>query len=597
MALATLTPTAASERNPKSGYVYGATATLPVRANVAGASVRVGMPSDLPANSVITSAILTLQQVGAAAGSFTLTVQRHSAAWTMSKITWANRPGVTGAAATSGPQVAPQDGAQWSFDVTADVQGWVSGLLFNYGWRLTSGSGTNLNLRGSAASVGKPSLVITYLSPTDAPVGLSPTGNQAVSVAKPWLSFQTPPDTTAINVQIDADSLSPYDFDSGDVASSVGSYDSSTMAGWAGLVAGGASLYWRARTKSSIGYSPWSLWAQMRRVAKPVVAITSPGATSDDTTPPVVWTVTGGVQTAWQVLITNAAGALIADSGRTVGTDLTWTPPKAVATLGATATVEVRVWDNVDRVATTFDPVYANATLTFTAAGTASVSPATACTAVPNGFNPSVVITATRGAAPDSWTLYRNDGKGETVVATGLSPASAAFSYTDWTAEPNKAHTYRAAPFTSGTGTASGGPTATVIPTCIGMWLVDPTDASKIAVLWGDDAGSFDATELAVIHQPIQGPPIRRVAYRPPLSGSLAGELVDVGSVTADAQIAVLYDFKRNDRDLRLVLGDRNMLVRIGDLTINPTPDSDLDRHSQATLSWWQQDAPPWSST
>jgi hypothetical protein len=116
-----------------------------------------------------------------------------------------------------------------------------------------------------------------------------------------------------------------------------------------------------------------------------------------------------------------------------------------------------------------------------------------------------------------------------------------------------------------------------------------------VAVLWGDDAGSFDATELAVVHQPIAGPPVRRVAYRPPLAGSVAGELVDVGTYTADAQIAALYDFKANDRDLRLVLGDRNLVVRVGDLTVSPLPDSDLDRHSAVTFTWWQQDTPPWS--
>jgi hypothetical protein len=126
--------------------------------------------------------------------------------------------------------------------------------------------------------------------------------------------------------------------------------------------------------------------------------------------------------------------------------------------------------------------------------------------------------------------------------------------------------------------------------------VVDPVDPTKRAVIWGNDAGDFDATELAVIHQPIGGPPIRRVAFRPPLSGSVAGELVDVGNLSADAQIAALYDFKGNDRDLQLVLGDRNLLVRLGDLLVRPTPDSGDQRHSQVTFSWWEQGTPPWSA-
>ena len=182
-----------------------------------------------------------------------------------------------------------------------------------------------------------------------------------MSVAKPWLTFQVPPDTTAVNVQVDADMLGAADFDSGDVAAVTGQLDTSTTA-WAGLTAGGASLYWRARTKSGLGYSAWSAWAQMRRVAKPTLTITSPGATADDTTPPVIWSSVG--QVSWRVIITNSKGQTVADSGHIVGTDTTWTPPKAVAVEGATTNVQVITWDGVDRVATPGDPPYATATTT-----------------------------------------------------------------------------------------------------------------------------------------------------------------------------------------------------------------------------------------
>lgn len=592
MAVATLTPTVASVRAAKPSYVYGATATVPLQTSASSACVRVGMPSDIPANAVVASAILTVYQQGAVAGTNTLTVQRHSAAWQMSKVTWNNRPNVGGVGVNSPALTASADRAAWTFDVTTDVAAFVAGTAVNYGWRLFNSGATLVNTRGSAASILPPQLVITYYTPADPPIGLVPGGNQAVSVAKPWLTFQAPPDTTAINVQIDADATSPYDYDSGDVATTVGAFDPALAAAWAGLTAGGASAYWRARTKSVLGYSGFSSWQQFRRVAKGTVTITSPGATSDDTTPPIVWTFAGGTQVAWQVVITNAQGKLLADSGRQAGTATTYTPPKAVTTLGTSATVEVRVWDNVDRVATSGDDVYAKATLTFTAQGTGAVTPATSITAVPNGFNPSVVITAARAAAPDSWSLVRDN----VVIATGLNPASAAFSYTDWTADPNKPHVYRAAPFTSGTGTASGGPTATATPRCKGIWLIDPANTAIRAVIWGKEDGSFDATELAVVHQPIAGPPVRRVAYRPPLSGSVSGELVDVSTYTADAQITALYDFKADNRDLVLVLGDRALTVRIGDLLVYPNPDSDVsDRHSGVSFSWWEQGTPPWS--
>lgn len=590
MVAATLTPTAAQVRSVKPAYVYGATANLRLQTSAAAALVRVGMPSDIPSNATVSSAILTFTQVGDYTGANAISAQRNSGGWAMSKLTWNNRPGTTGVA-VSVSKTASLAGTLWAYDVTSDVQAFIAGTIINYGWTLTTTSATERQFRGSASSVGQPSLVITYLTPGEAPVGLSPDGNQAVSIAKPWLTFQVPPDTTHINVQIDADMVGA-DFDSGDVLAVAGKLDTSTTA-WAGLTAGGPSLYWRARVKSALGYSAFSSWAQMRRVAKPTVTITSPGATSDDTTPPITWTATGEV--SWQVIITDSLGRTVADSGHIIGTDLTWTPPKAVATEGSTATVEVRVWDAVDRVVTTGDLPYAVATQTFTTAGTGSVSPALTCTTASDGLTPAVVVSATRGSAPDSWTILRDDGAGFVRIATLQSLASSSLSYSDWTADPNKAHTYRAAPFTNGTGTASGGPTSVITPTCRGIWLIDPATPTLRAAIWGTDEGTFDATELAVIHQPIAGPPVRRVAYRPPLSGAVSGELVDAQLLTADAQISALYDFKSNDRELRLVLGDRNLLVRIGDLLIAPTPASDLDRHSLVSFSWWQQGTTPWS--
>lgn len=596
MVAATLACTAVSVNAAKPTYVYGAPANLPLLNNAAQSLVRVGMPSDIPGNAVVSSAILTFTQYAAYTGANTLTVQRNAAAWVVSKATWNTRPALAGAAVSVSKTGSAAE-TQWSFDVTADVQGFVNGTVANNGWRLWTTSATTRYVRGSAGPVSRPSLTITYLTPTDAPVNLVPTGNQAVSLQKPWLLFLAPPDTTAINIQIDADMNSPYDFDSGDVSAVSGSLDMSTTA-WIGLTAGGPSAYWRARTVSSFGYSAWSAWAQMRRVAKPTVTITSPGATSDDTTPPVTWTVSGGTQVSYRVIITNSAGKIVADSGQIVGTTTTYTPPKAVAAEGATATVEVRVWDdpNIHRVATPGDPVYASAFQTWTCQGVGSVANALTVSAVSDGWSPAVTVTATRGTAPDSWQVWRADGSGApTSLATGLTNP---LSYQDWTADPNKPHTYYAVPYINGTGRGQVGgaaPKSTVTPTCTGIWLVDPADPTVRAVIWGDEDADFDATEIAVIHQPIGGPPIRRVSYRPPLTGSVSGELVDVGAYTADAQITALYDFKSEYRDLRLILGDRNLLVRVGDILVAPTPDSDLERHSVVTFAWWQQGTTPWS--
>src|SRR4051812_50221271 len=121
MATVTLSPTVASVRAAKPTYVYGATALVPLLTSASAALVRVGMPSDIPANATVVSAVLTLQQAGAATGAITLTAQRHSATWTMSKVNWSNRPGVGGTVVTPPAKTAPPADTLWTFDVTDDV--------------------------------------------------------------------------------------------------------------------------------------------------------------------------------------------------------------------------------------------------------------------------------------------------------------------------------------------------------------------------------------------------------------------------------------------------------------------------------------------
>ena len=582
MGVATLSPTAVSIQAAKPSYVYGAAAYIPLLYGKASALMRIGIPADIPSNAAILSATLSIYQYGAyTSASTTLQVVKNTVNWTVSKATWSKAP-ATGGTVRAVTKAASPSGTLWNFDVTADVQGWLAGGA-NYGWRFNTTAGTVRQIRGSASPYAKPQLTISYLTPTDAPIGLSPAGNQAVSIAKPWLTFIAPPDTTAVNVVIDATMTAPYDWDSGDIPAVAGAVNLATTA-YPGL-ADGQSVYWRARTKSAFGYSAWSTWAQMQRVLKQPVVITSPGDTTDDTTPPILWNATG--QMSWQVVVTDSKGAKVADSGRIVGSDDEWTPPKAVGTDGGSATAEVRVWDAVDRVATAGDTTYSSTTQKFTLTGTATVTPANTVTAANDGFTPAVTIKATRNNVPDSWRVYRD---GTEIVKDLESP----LTYTDWGAAPNHPHTYQAFPVTNGKRAAVS-PAAKLTPTCHGIWLIDPVSPTDRAVIWGMDPGEFNAVELAVIHQPIAGPPVRRVAYRPPLSGSLSGDLVDVPGYPADTQIAVLYDFKGDDRDLRLVVGDRNLRVRIGDLTIAPIPESGRERHSIVSFSWWEQGATPWA--
>src|SRR5205085_10817287 len=98
--------------------------------------------------------------------------------------------------------------------------------------------------------------------------------------------------------------------------------------------------------------------------AKTTATITSPGATTGDKTPPTTWTAPG--QVAWRARLLKADGTELADSEHTNGTGQEWTPDKGLKRVGDGGRYEVRVWDNVDRVATPGDPVEAIATFDFT---------------------------------------------------------------------------------------------------------------------------------------------------------------------------------------------------------------------------------------
>lgn len=585
-----LAPVAILVQSTRPTYAYGQVASVPLwSSGAAGGAMlaRVGLPAAITEDAIIQSATLVLTQIGAVTGGVTVNLRRAASTFRVNTTTWNNQPSNLGATVAV-TKSSPAAGTQWSFDVTADVQAFAAGTTTNYGWRLISTVplGSGLRFRGPTASSLQPTLVIDYLEPGEAPEDLFPGG--IVSIAKPTLSLLVAPDTTAVQVQVDTDTLGTADFDSGELPSSAGSVDLNTTA-YAGL-ANGASTFWRARSRGGTGLTPWSPWATFSRTNKPTVTITSPGTTTDDYTPPIQWSVSGGTQESWRVLVRNSNGVVTQDSGQIGNTLTSWTPPKPITRVESnTVTIEVRIWDSVNRVTTPGDPEYAFATKDVTLSTTAGVTPPTTVAATNVGGTPMVLITATAAAAPDGWAVIRD---GKRVFYDPAAPTTS-FTWRDWSATPGETHVYRAARVVNGQ-VSRNGPTATIKPAVTGIWLVDP-DNEVAAYIQGRDAGSWTAAELAITHQPIAGPPIRRVAYRPPLSGSISGVLVDTQVKSAASSVQNLYDFKSSNaaRVLQLVLSDRSIPVNVGDITVNPTP---ISRQTQVSFTWWQVDDVPWTS-
>lgn len=369
-------------------------------------------------------------------------------------------------------------------------------------------------------------------------------------------------------------------------ATATGTVTATITRSYAGL-ANTASTQWRARVRNPLGLSAWSEWVTFSRTDLPALTITAPGSTTADGTPPVTWTFTG--QTAWRAWLRNSVGTVLADSGPQVGTAQAWTPPKGLTVNGQVGTVEVWAFDGVVREATPGAPVYKSATATTTFTLSGAVGAVDTLTATQDGTSPGVVLSGTRAAGiPDELAIYRDGSLVAQVAGTSVFTGTS-YSITDHTAPMNRSATWRVAPVVNG-ATASGGPTATMTPRCRGIWLTDPDTGTK-AVVWGDEDAGWEGRDVAITHTPV-GPNAevsRRRLLRLPRAGVVAGPVLDVGTFTADSTITALDTFADSDagRIYRLVLGDLNLPVIVGDVRCDPTPLDGTERIYEASFAWW----------
>lgn len=590
---------------------YGQPAWFLAEASVSGGIFR--MPLErVPDGATITSAKVVFYSHGDKTGTYQLGIYPNIQQWS-SAVTWATRPDVDTTSEIRVTKVDPAKHSAWSFDVTATVQQIVAGTLPNYGFRLACPSGYDrVGVQGSAASSKPPVLIVTYTQLPPEPSNLHPT-SAAIGIDKPVLSFDGADDMTGLQVQVDpAMNATAPGFDSGEVAATGGMLDLAATT-YPGLAAG-ASTYWRARQRNAHGWSDWSAWAEVTRLAKPVVTIASPGATTDDGTPPITWTLAAGVvQTAWRVRLLNAVGDVVADSGRTAGADTAWAPKKWLSKDGQTGTIELQVWDDSDRVATPGDPEYVEVTSTTTLELDATVEPVDAIAAAPSYWRPEVTITGTRATVPDAVALYRDQGDGAEKVGQWNAVDvfdGTTFTLVDRTAKMNVPATYRVAPVVNGK-TAKGGPTATVTPRCRGIWIANadyldsgPVDAEETWVpIWTGEDQEQTQPETSIVHQPLPGAgeavanPVRRRLVRAGAQGTITGQVIGIEGNTAITAVeraeTLLRNWSENDAGQLywLVLGNYCGTVILGDINFTePYLNNESQRVLDVSLNWWASD-------
>lgn len=465
-----------------------------------------------PLGATIVSAKLVLRQKGAATGGTrTVTVRRAAAAYSESKLTYSNQPGVTGATATLALGNSATDGRPWEIDVTALMQEVADGAAW-YGFRVGADLTTTINFYSREASVNQPTLEIEWADSPNKPVVLAPSNGRAVSIARPTLRFDftdVSGDTSMSGYQLqmneDADDPSSPDYDSGTIAANIPehlvTFDIATAENW----------HWRVRTKDGAGlWSDWSAWTTFTRTAKPTVTITSPAASPNDFvtegTPPFSWTATG--QVAYQLFVTDPADAteVLWASGKVSSTDNSVSLPDLstpVLSPDGSYKLVVRVWDSVARESTPGDPVYTDASRNFTFNLDDTVDPVSSFTVTADSPRHTATLGWTRATAPDSYTILR-DG---VAVATNLDAADllvsgTTYAYVDATASPRgNGHEWSVIAVVDGVS-SDDNPTDTAILEPLGVWL-SKVDGSDAICLWNSDLSRVDASESSAVHEPL----------------------------------------------------------------------------------------------
>jgi len=153
---------------------FGTATTLSVRSTTTGnpennyrTLVRFNL-SSLPSGATILSATLRLRMNQAPSASRSYDAYRVTASWSETTITWNNQPAVA-AGATSTTDTGTTSDVWLEWNVTSDVQAFISGSQGNFGWRIKdqieSASGDFQSTFGSREATDTehdPRLVIVY---------------------------------------------------------------------------------------------------------------------------------------------------------------------------------------------------------------------------------------------------------------------------------------------------------------------------------------------------------------------------------------------------------------------------------------------------
>jgi len=517
--------------------------------------------------------------------------RRISETWSARNLRWNNKPATTGNDHEVTITAGAQTGDEFSIDITNAIAFVGNGSADWYGLRLETETGGPFSIWSQQALNRnfRPRIEVTWSEVPDAPRDLSPAGGRVVSKARPnlgWTVRGNHGETAQVLAQVQlstASDMSDITFDSGLVPLDETEIDLSEAAYSAPSIADGDTRYWRVRYEDDQGrLSDWSDTAHFTRMQQGTLSILNPvdGATVEDTTPEILLDFSGATLEATALFLDKVDE----DGGtwvelwrrpRTVSTDLSITiPPGHVRRTTDQYRIRARAWDDQDREWRPGDPMWVQATALFTFDTTAAVDPVDTITAAQhaNG-SPVVDIVVTTDDAPDYFSLVvdgdreltRIDpedvvtGTGEYTILYDRAPAKVTLTY----------EVERVLNIGGVLKHSRNNPSVDFESVPIGIWLWDVDEPQFDVVMEGNDDGAdFDWGETAGVFFPAgkyPQAPVRLLQSTRGREGTVSGAIRSNSPVTARAYLSRLRKVWRSGRTMRLVMGEVNIPVVIGE--------------------------------
>lgn len=493
---------------------YGGLARLAISDATRSGFVYFNRP--FPLDVTIISATLRLYQYGpATGGNRTVTVQRANGPWSEASLTFESRPGATGPTASRTQGDSTEDGRPWIFNVQPAMQQVADGADW-WGFRIIASLAAPIFFYSKNANVGgyMATLEVEWSDAPDAPTECSPTGNQAVGIARPTFRMDyTDPSgedgVQGVQVQVyEYNLLSQQNtlvVDSGEVPTDLPEWTSTQD-----IAATTRVLSWRGRVQDTAGnWSPYSALQYFLRIDKATLTLTNPGETVYTPTPSWSWTWDPAVETdtqrAFQILVVDPDDPtqVVWTSGKQMTSATAFAMPAAdrlLLTPGTPYLTILRAWGTILRGATPGDPTYVEVSRQFTVA-TTGTSPITGLTVEPGQPFPLVQWQTPSNATPDEFVIFRD---GRTVAiedAADLRVSGTTYRYEDRTAAPGTTHTWGVA---ARNGNSMANPVAVTGSAIVeGVWLYSLKNSDVAFQLSGGSADpepmSFEADEDVAI--------------------------------------------------------------------------------------------------